>query len=669
MIVTTPTISTNAPTGLCSKTTAISSEKSRKPEPLALNTETPISASDNLAPNGIVKCSKLNERLEGSYCEKTFEDGTVLKGEFKEDTLIKGTTTYSSGGKDIGTFNDGDLHGENCTRIYPKKEKTLKGTFENNELIKGVIDYSSGKIEVGIFENSLLIKGKRTYANGIREEGEFLNNKLHGSGIRQTSEYEEDGIFEFGIFKNGKLTHFDRDAIEIGPRKDGTLHGENCTRIRSDTNITETGTFKDNEFTKGTVIRPNGNKETGERNKECQIIGPCQIEYFTGQLSGTNRSGTCEFGSLINGTITHTRTNSRLNVSSLNQPNLLENFTNLELDPPCEDVFKEAQTPFLYNHTQASLHKTFMDNFNKRADSFFDRFIKDIEKRYNKGAHYIGTILKSDISNINYADLDIIASQFHGVNEETQLNVLAYLTKLGIDTNENQRGHLPYIKIMCKQMFKELLNSDTSVFIGLRMLSRFELSRFSIEKSKILFLSFIKHINNYIKDDLENIDLSIELLDSFERSNIVITNLEHYKATFETFYNTTEIMSPQLFLPLDQQDFQGFGYRIPKSSIKAFRQKKPSEKFKKYFPDENNKNNFFQVSDMNYNYLQGKIMGEAHLQPKTTLAQWNTCAKSAYAKAEANYNSLTQQQNILSSYLVGFASLGLLVGFLFCKNR
>ena len=626
-----------------------------------------IDGTFNVPLNYVEQCSS---RQKNDYV-KTLEDGTILKGEFKNNNLIKGTKTYPSSGQDIGTFTNGKLHGQNCIRVYPNNGHRHEGTFENDELIDGKLFYSDGVIKEGKFTGELnfntLIKGSVNYTDGTQKIGTFTNNKLHGQHCTHIypNNKKLEGTFKNNELTSGKITYSD-GKIEIGTFKNNDLHGEKCTRIFAN-NETEVGTFTKDRFTKGTLYSSRHVIEQGSRNEEFQITDKCNINYFTGLRAGTTFDGTYYNGELINGTIHHKSSNTFLTVSNSDKIRSIKSYTNLDLNPVCHDLFKEFQTPLLYNQTQTLAYKTFMKNFKVHANVFYKKFLQDIKLKAKTGE----TIIKEQF-NLNFSDifsdkldskLSIILEHFHSLDEDNQDNILAFISNYLISHNLGKASSHIF-----NQILKYTLTQDITVFTGLRTFARVERNYFeSSFKKNIIYASYLKHINRYVKKDLSNIEFSIKVYDK-NSIFIYITNLDQYNKEFKDYFNTTKVISPQLILPLDRHDFEGYGFRIPKLLIDQFKNKKPSEDFFSYYINYD-KSIFFEVSSSTKTLLDGKIMGEQQYPATPNLVNWKSCFQNAVELADNNYNTLIISTNNTNSFYKGAQFIVLFITLSFFLSK
>ena len=117
------------------------------------------------------------------WTKKTYPDGVVLEGEFKDDKLHgQGKITSVDGDVWEGEFKNGYLHGQGKKTEKPWKNGLIvyEGEFKKGELREGkkIQRWTTtvfGGLHEGEFKKGELHgKGKQTWPNGNVEEGEFV---------------------------------------------------------------------------------------------------------------------------------------------------------------------------------------------------------------------------------------------------------------------------------------------------------------------------------------------------------------------------------------------------------------------------------------------------------------------------------------------------------------
>ena len=187
------------------------------------------------------------------YHEKTYSDGSVYKGNFRND-LFDGYGELKSSDGNIykGFFEKGNL--SEGTIIYPIGGASYTGELKNMKPFgKGTMISPRGRYQwqfVGVFdENENMVTGVQTFSNGDKYEGDFFNGSKHGqgtytwkSGDQYVGDWNNDkrtgsGTYTWvngnkyvGDWINGEMTGF------------GTMYYSNHTYIKG-------------EWQKGTVIR------------------------------------------------------------------------------------------------------------------------------------------------------------------------------------------------------------------------------------------------------------------------------------------------------------------------------------------------------------------------------------------------------------------------------
>ena len=177
--------------------------------------------------NGFFKNDKMHGK--GTYTWKT---GHKVIGTFYNGNPTYGTYTYIGkwkGDKYVGNFNNWNRHGQGT--YYYKNGNIYSGEWQSGKKHgKGKLTFKSGKVQKGNWENDKFIEtsSKKTYSkkqikanqtnkcpssgykdncigiinhNNGRYEGNFKNNKKHGSG----SYYFTSGDRFIGDYKNGDV--------------------------------------------------------------------------------------------------------------------------------------------------------------------------------------------------------------------------------------------------------------------------------------------------------------------------------------------------------------------------------------------------------------------------------------------------------------------------------
>lgn len=188
---------------------------------------------------------------------KTFSDGNVWEGEFK-DGMLNGLgkkisdreVLFGKGGffeiLGKGTIREGEF--KNSLLNGQGKIIRVDGTVEEGECVNdflvkgkqthpnGIID--EGEFDIGAYQGWLHGQGKRVYPSGEIEEGEFVHGRLCGKGkiiFPDGTIYEGDHLKgmsssvqiskKLGILGQGKIT-LPSGVILEGEIRNGKLHGE-----------------------------------------------------------------------------------------------------------------------------------------------------------------------------------------------------------------------------------------------------------------------------------------------------------------------------------------------------------------------------------------------------------------------------------------------------------
>ncbi len=230
------------------------------------------------------------------------EDGIVEEGIFEDGQLNgQGKRTWNDGDIEEGNFENGHLHGQG--KVTCSNGAVFEGVWEGNCLVlEGNCLNGNGKrvfcchyVEEGEYEDGVLKKGKIIYFNsGIVYEGEFDENgdldgqgrAIYGNGTIAQGEFKEGNIVK------GKITLPDGSVYE-GVWADGELilegdcqsgYGKQVTYF----GVVEEGEYEDGVLIKGKKIQLDGHVEEGEyegyhfiKGKKIQLDGRVEEGEFT----------------------------------------------------------------------------------------------------------------------------------------------------------------------------------------------------------------------------------------------------------------------------------------------------------------------------------------------------------------------------------------------------
>lgn len=170
----------------------------------------------------------------------------------------QGTCVFSNGGKYVGEFKDGRLHGKGI--FYFADGNKYIGNWDNQlREGDGRMVFSSGDEYFGEFRrNKFSGRGVMTYVSGNRYEGYWQDNKPHGQGTFSYANGERyEGNFKEGQFDGqGKMTYADGSVYE-GEWRQQQRHGS------------------------GALSYPDGQKVSGQWN-----AGNYQADWTTLALTG-----------------------------------------------------------------------------------------------------------------------------------------------------------------------------------------------------------------------------------------------------------------------------------------------------------------------------------------------------------------------------------------------
>lgn len=122
-----------------------------------------------------------------------------------EGNCVNGTGTmlFYSSQKYIGEFKDGKRHGQGA--LYLPLGRVIKGKWRHDEIVEGTTTYSDGTRYTGTWEFGYRQgKGELNYPDGRKYVGEFHGGNRHGQG---TMIYPDGRVYS-GEFREGKRTGY-----------------------------------------------------------------------------------------------------------------------------------------------------------------------------------------------------------------------------------------------------------------------------------------------------------------------------------------------------------------------------------------------------------------------------------------------------------------------------
>lgn len=214
----------------------VQKELDDSPEPKELHespdpeSQTEVLSDQGTGPSEQIGCRDQN--IINSPVEEKFEvpeeAGQLALADlplFNEPKPVLETKTYPDGTVATGEFKEGKLHGQG-KKVFPNV--IWEGQFQKGKLNgPGKQTYKDGTIFEGEFRDGVLYgKGKIIRPGKEIEEGEFKNNMLHGMGKRTFFANGEvwEGKFEENALLEGKITR--GKAVLEGSFKNGKLHGQ-----------------------------------------------------------------------------------------------------------------------------------------------------------------------------------------------------------------------------------------------------------------------------------------------------------------------------------------------------------------------------------------------------------------------------------------------------------
>jgi len=128
----------------------------------------------------------------------------------------KGTMIYYSSQKYVGEFKNGKRNGQGT--LYLPLGTVMKGTWRNNEIVKGTARFSDGTRYTGTWQFGYRQgKGELIYPDGRKYIGEFHSGIKDGQGKM----IYPDGRVYSGEFEAGERTGYGTMVYPDGSKKTG----------------------------------------------------------------------------------------------------------------------------------------------------------------------------------------------------------------------------------------------------------------------------------------------------------------------------------------------------------------------------------------------------------------------------------------------------------------
>ncbi len=233
---------------------------------------------DGTVLKGTFKDGKLNGRGE-----KHLKNGTVIKGEFK-DGLLHGIGTVVSSKEGVvaeGSFYNDSLHGK-AKITFIETDETWEGEFKHGEFVEGEQHLPNGDICKGTFnEDGELVSGeKKLRIGGNVLKGEFENGYLVKGTKTLPSGIVDEGEFTKNRLVKGKKTFVTRCIWKGTFNQAGSLEGQGTMYFPN--GETRVGVFETGVFIKGTITKPDGTIATGEFT-DYQLDGKGTLTFKNGE--------------------------------------------------------------------------------------------------------------------------------------------------------------------------------------------------------------------------------------------------------------------------------------------------------------------------------------------------------------------------------------------------
>ena len=172
---------------------------------------------------------------EGKGTGASYKNGNLFStfdGEFKNDKLIRGTITWTSGKKFVGELKDGKINGQATltwadgykeVAVYKDGKKNGQATLTSPNGEKFVGEYKDGE------ENG---QGTYTWPSGQKFVGEYKDGKKNGQGTHTWP----NGHKEVAVYKDGEIVKIISSTIKkessSSSSSSSTLSGyEHCKSV------------------------------------------------------------------------------------------------------------------------------------------------------------------------------------------------------------------------------------------------------------------------------------------------------------------------------------------------------------------------------------------------------------------------------------------------------
>jgi len=540
--------------------------------------------------NGDEFKGQFKKNKEGNFVldgqgSRTFKDtGTKDAGEYDNGVFVDGTVWSSDGSIHIGTRWDYRLDGDLCIKIFPNGNVQI-GEVRGNDFIKGYENGNqviSGKVipfdpytfpplppfeeklatltkEVreikgdqyeGFFVGDRMIFGTR-FEGGSAVHSGFFDKKgiLEGLGTRSFIDQQTNKPFaiESGMYgNNGRFisgrVDYPSGKVEIGPRYNMMLHGENCTII------TVTGRVYRGFVDKGQMS--NG-ITTYSKTFE---INHASFEQFTHQAE-TRPDGLVHYS--VNG---------------------IEVFKGTSLaTPECEGILNDQQTPLLVDLKKIELFIHFLSIQEKVAHEAFDSFLMALPERASRGEKIAARFLESpdckgSLVLFKYASWKKLSVELPKLSRSDQLDFSFFIAQKAVRELGEES-----CREMCVKFSAIMLSNTLFAQTGLQTFTRSEDTIVDTRDfgRTAVFATYLENLNEHMKMELPHIEpLAILRYTVEDGKNSIgmglhVSNREQFSSLFNVFFSGQHASLGDV-LGYDPYRATGFGYRIPKEAIQYF---------------------------------------------------------------------------------------------------
>jgi hypothetical protein len=515
-------------------------------------------------PNGDRLAGRFSEGLAHGVLMRTHADGRVA-----EETYQRGVMTFYQPIIEAATFNPHDMP----VLMVPSALVHLP--------VKTVMRSNGDRLEGRFFEYKIAY-GTLTKVQGEVYTGSFDQNGLYsGLGHRRFPDgTTEKGLFIAGAFLSGEVAvHVDGILqIQIGPRLNTQLHGDNCTRRYGE--VTERGPFK------GGVLDGYGTK----LEAYSFFVGGSreEIGLFKG---GVFQSGLHKFGNGFAVSFPFKtdhyayRDTTGMMHYEVNGKEVLVG--RAPADAQCADILVQEEAPLLLNVQTAKVFDQFVQNLPEIAAMLWGKFERILPRRADLGRKVavalVGEKAVAGAWTSTSKHMLEIAKQWDTLSVEDQTNLGFFIAQkqFKAEPDYDWSGY-------CQDTFRQVITDDPSALQGLRIQCRHDYKIKQLDNffSIPIFFTFMGVAKSYLSQSnyLPHILTTVSFrytIDSKDRLDyenaLFFTDVARFKAAFDAFFPGHEDMSVDQAMAMTDHgrsraidSFNAFTYGISKTARDHF---------------------------------------------------------------------------------------------------